>query len=501
MNSSLILRSLLLAALAFCTAPLRAAATPPQWPQFHGPAASGIAADDRPAPVEFGLTKQLLWQTPVPPGHSSPCVWGDRIFLTAHAKATRTLATLCLDRATGKILWQREVTPEKLEKVHRTSSPAVATPATDGKSVFVYFGSYGLVAYDFDGGVRWERKLPMPVIFLDFGSGTSPIVAGDRVIVDLQLGGESHVLAVRAADGETAWKAEKPSARGWASPVWWREGDDECVGVFNTGRFTAYDLKDGRERWFLSGLPNQVCATPIVTDGLIFLNGTGVYGESSDIIPPPPFAEALAKYDANSDGLISVEELPKTLLYVDRKNSAASGNQRLRDLLFRGKQAGSSMNKVEWEEAVSRLQSFASGSMMTSALLAVRPGGKGEVKESHVAWTQSKGVPEVPSALCYRDRLYTVKNGGVLTCRNPKSGKTLYEERVEAAGGYFASPIAAGGNVYLASDRGVITVCEAGDKFKVTGRADLQEPIISTPAILEAKLYVRTEKQVLAFGK
>jgi outer membrane protein assembly factor BamB len=97
--------------------------------------------------------------------------------------------------------------------------------------------------------------------------------------------------------------------------------------------------------------------------------------------------------------------------------------------------------------------------------------------------------------------LYTVKNGGVLTCRNPKSGETLYEERVEAAGGYFASPIAAGGNVYLASDRGVITVCEAGDKFKVTGRADLQEPIMATPAILEAKLYVRTEKQVLAFGK
>lgn len=471
------------------------------WPQFHGPQASGIAPDDQPGPVAFGPGTNQLWHTPVVSGHSSPCIWNDQIFLTGFDKESRTLQTLCVDRASGKIRWQREVKPDKLEKVHRISSPATATPATDGTSVFVYFGSRGLIAYDFEGAVRWEKKLPSPIIFLDFGSGTSPIVAGDRVIVDVQIGSDSHVLAVRASDGQTLWKAEKPAARGWSTPVSWREGDEECVGVFNTGRFTAYALKDGQERWWLSGLPNQVCATPVFGDGLLFLNGTGVYGESADILSPPSFAEALAKYDANQDGLIGADELPKTLLFVDRKNTAGSGNQRLRDMLFRGNKAGASMNKAEWDEATGRLKSFMSSAMMTSAILAVRCGGQGDVSSNRVAWTQAKGVPEVPSPLLYRNRLYTIKNGGVLTCRDAATGRILFEERLDAPGGYFASPIAAGGKIYASSDRGVITVCDAGDTLKGVAHLDLQEPIMATPAIVDGSIYVRTDKQLHAFGR
>ena len=469
-----------------------------QWPQFHGPSASGVASDDQSAPASFGPEKNQLWKVDLPPGHSSPCIWSNRVFLTGYRKENKTLETLCVDRVSGKVLWSQPLQPTKIEKVHRTSGPATATPATDGQLVFVYFGSYGLLAYDFEGHLRWEKKLPTPVILLDFGSGASPIVAGDKVIVDLQLGADSHVLAVRAADGETAWKAGKPNARGWSTPVFWKEDQMDCVGVLNAGRFTAYDLKNGSERWWFSNLPNQVCATPLIHEGLLYLNGTGVYGETANIIPPPTFAEALNKYDQNKDGLISSEELPKDLLYIDRKNSASAGNQRLRDMLFRGKKT---LDEKEWTLTVESLNSFANSSMMASAVMALKLGGNKDVKDSNLVWTQSKGVPEVPSLLLYRNRLYAVKNGGIVTCRNPRDGQALFEERLGAPGDYYSSPVATGGLIYAASDLGVITILKASDKFEVAGRVELGEPIQATPAIVEGKLYVRTEKHLFAFGK
>ena len=118
-----------------------------------------------------------------------------RPFLSLHLKENKTLETVCLNRSTGKVLWRRELKPEKIEKVHRISTPVSATPATDGKSVVVYCGSYGLLTYDFDGVLQWERKLPVPAVLGSFGSGTSPIVARDRVIVDVQIGARGSLSA------------------------------------------------------------------------------------------------------------------------------------------------------------------------------------------------------------------------------------------------------------------------------------------------------------------
>src|SRR5947209_8213152 len=132
----------------------------PRWPQFRGPNATGIAADAKPLPVEFGPDKNLKWKTPIPPGHSSPCVWGDCIFVTAFDKEANKLETIGLDRRDGRILWRKAAPAEKVEKVHATGSPAVATPATDGERVYVYFGSCGLFCYDFDGKEIWTKPLP-----------------------------------------------------------------------------------------------------------------------------------------------------------------------------------------------------------------------------------------------------------------------------------------------------------------------------------------------------
>jgi outer membrane protein assembly factor BamB len=165
------------------------------WPQFRGPNSSGLGAG-RP-PVHFGPDQNVLWKTAVGPGLSSPIVWDDRIFLTEFDQATKRLSTFGIDRRTGKILWRRTVAPEQIEKVHELSSPAGATPVTDGERVYVYFGSYGLVSYDMNGNLKWERRLPLPEN--PYGAASSPIVAGELLVLNHQ-GKDAYLLGVNRRD-------------------------------------------------------------------------------------------------------------------------------------------------------------------------------------------------------------------------------------------------------------------------------------------------------------
>ncbi len=174
------------------------------WPQFRGPNSSGLG-EGRP-PVHFGPDQNVLWKTAVGAGLSSPIVWEDRVFLTEVDQPNKQLSTLCIDRRTGKILWRRTVAPEQIEKVHELSSPAGATPATDGESVYVYFGSYGLVSYDLNGNLKWERRLPLPEN--PYGAVSSPIVAGELLVLNHQ-GKDAYLLGVNRRDGRTVWKTDR----------------------------------------------------------------------------------------------------------------------------------------------------------------------------------------------------------------------------------------------------------------------------------------------------
>jgi outer membrane protein assembly factor BamB len=213
------------------------------WPQFRGPNSSGIGAG-RP-PVQFGPGQRVRWKTAIGLGLSSPTVWEGRIFLTEFDKANRQLATLCIDRPTGKLLWRRTVAPSAIEKVHEVSSPAASTPATDGELVYVYFGSYGLLCYDLDGNLKWERRLPNPEN--PYGAVASPIVAGDFLVLNHQ-GKDSYLLAVNRRDGRTVWKTDRSQFRyGWSTPVHWRhDGVDEIAvlgGDFQPNqRLMVYNL-------------------------------------------------------------------------------------------------------------------------------------------------------------------------------------------------------------------------------------------------------------------
>src|SRR3989442_10479082 len=152
------------------------------WPQFRGPNSSGVGGGK--PPIHFGPGQNVQWKTAVGSGLSSPIIWAERIFLTEFDEASHALATVCIDRRTGKILWRRAVAVEKVEKVHQISSPAGPTPATDGERVYVYFGSYGLVCYDLDGNLKWERQLPLPLN--PYGAAASPIVAGELLVLNHQ---------------------------------------------------------------------------------------------------------------------------------------------------------------------------------------------------------------------------------------------------------------------------------------------------------------------------
>jgi outer membrane protein assembly factor BamB len=485
----------LIAAVASSVVPTFAAA---RWPQFRGPNGSGVAENEKP-PVQFGEEKSLLWKADMPKGYSSPVVWDDYIFLTAFDG--QKLEAICIKRSDGQVLWRKEAPTRTFEKVDKASSLATATPVTDGKMVFVYFGSFGLLAYDFEGNEKWQRPLPKPQIM--FGTGNSPLLAGDLLLVDVHVGSETHTLAVRSTDGQEVWKARRSTGtRSYATPVHWGEADKEYVGIAHEGQFTAYALKDGSKAWWVSGLGGEVCSTPICQKNRIILTSGGVMGGRSSMIVPPDFDTFLKEHDKNNDKLIQWEEIPPDLLFSNRQASDGAGNMTLRQTLgWVGIVKGAVIDREKWTQALAGFKGFAEMDMTRPNTMAIKLGGHEDVTQSHVLWQDSKGTPEVSSPLLYKDRIYLVKNGGSLVVRNVDSGKIVLEERLDAPGAYYASPVAADGRVYCCSDRGVVCVVKAGDQFEMLARNELGERIMASPAIVENKLYVRSDKTLWAFGE
>ena len=247
-------------------------------------------------------------------------------------------------------------------------------------------------------------------------------------------------------------------------------------------------------------MPNQTCATPLVAENVVYLQGSGVLGEKADFIRPPSFDKMIAQYDADKDGKLTTEEIPTTLLVADRHSVGGAGNMGLRQFLQFGSDGKSiTFDRAGWDKALAGFDEFLGGDFMTTRVMAVRLGGNGDVSKTSVLWSEGKGVPEVPSGLLVKGRLYMVKSGGVAVCRDAATGKGVYEERLGAPGGYYASPIAAGGRIYVASDAGMVTVFSPGDTLKVLARNNLGEPVMATPAAVDGHLYVRTASRLYAF--
>lgn len=485
-------RTLIVGIFLSMTLTMSHAAGQSSWSQFRGPNGSGIAPDEVPLPAALDTSKNMIWKRSVPHGHSSPCVCRDRIFLTGMSGTD--LETLCIDRKTGNILWQRPAWYEFVERVHRINSPATPTPCTDGQRVFVYIGSSGLMCYDLEGNEVWSRQMRTPPTL--YGTAASPILAGNVLVFLNDNQRESYLEAIDPETGKTVWRAEREGFKGsWSTPVHWRNnGVDELV-IYGIWWMKAYDLKDGSERWSLPGLTDEPCITPVIGEGLVFLTSYNMK-TNTEVIGLPEWSELIDTYDEDEDEELTLEEVRPNKSILSRFDADGEGDHPLWGF-FRYLDVDQSgrITEQEWQKMIAFLNSFE----QENALLAVRPSSKiGE--ETTVVWRHHTGIPECPSPLCYRGRVYMVKNGGMITCLDAKTGDLKYQGRLGSGGPYYASLVAGDGKIYAASARGVITVIEAGDTLQVKGRSTLGERIIATPAVLDGKLYVRTDRHLFAFG-
>ena len=443
------------------------------WPQFRGASGSGVALESD-VPLYFNQTSNVVWKISCASGHSSLCIWDRLIFYTGVEK--KQLLTFCLDRETGKELWRQPAPTLGLEKTTSLGSPACSTPATDGAIVVSYFGSYGLLCYNFKGDLLWSLPLPMPVT--QHGTGTSPILAGDNVILLCDQDVNSYLLAVDRKTGRIAWRKERPGfRRGFASPLYLKTPDQEAIIVAGTLKAVAYGVADGAEIWSMKGLPNEMCATPVAGNGLIFVGGwTSGVGD----VKMADFESQLKALDRNKDGMISREESDGVARYHFPYIDANKDEQ---------------ISREEWDSLAAIFNES------KSAFYAIKPGGKGDITQSHVVWSQTKGLPYVPSPLFYRGAIYLVKNGGLLTCLNAETGIPCYAEAKLGAGGdYYASPVAANGKILLTSRKGIVTEIKAGDKLEILAQNDMGDSILATPALVGNRIYIRTQNEILAIG-
>jgi outer membrane protein assembly factor BamB len=306
------------------------------WPRFRGPNGDG-ASDDKNIPVKW-TKDDILWKTPLPGiGHSSPIVWGDRLFLQTSSKDGKERQLLCLDVKNGAVLWAKSA-PGSMGKTHLRSSLASGTPATDGERVYVIFWdgkNLGLYAYDFKGELLWER--PLGAFVSQHGAGHSPIVWRDRVILADDQDGSSVLLAFDSKTGKEAWRAErKPFRACYSTPLIRETAKGPELLVASTAGVTSYDPASGKENWEFNwkfdGMALRTVASPVVAGNIILatsgdgngsrhavavkldgkgdVSGTNLVWENRKTLPyvPSPLARGEHVYTVNDKGTAACHE-------------------------------------------------------------------------------------------------------------------------------------------------------------------------------------------------
>ena len=446
------------------------------WLQFRGPNASGVSASTG-LPVEFGSAKNVVWRTPLPPGRSSPVVAGEHIFLTA--AEDEKLFTFSLERATGRIEWRREVPRPRQGKLHKMNGPASPTPVSDGKNVYAFFYDFGLVSFGPDGNERW--RVPLGPFNNPVGMTASPVLAGGTLVQVCDGETGSFIIAIDAATGKIKWRKERDTTRAFSTPVLYRPADGPVqVLVAGAYKLTAYAVETGDEVWHVRGLSWQVSPTPVLGKDTIYAAGWGGGSDPGQQEDLPPFAEMLQRLDKNHDGKLSKEELdPKLARSWDQIDLDDNGY----------------IEDREWEIYSARRQA-------QNGCAAFRLGGKGDMTAGNFLWRYTKSVPAAASPLLYENVLYLLKEGGIFTSLDPANGKVLKQGRLTGAPGvYLASPVAADGKIYTASEEGKVSVLKAGAAWEILKVNDLGEECFATPAIAGARIYLRTMSALYCFAE
>ena len=289
---------------------LAAAASPGEWARFRGPNGSGVA-EVTGLPVEFGPTRNVIWKADLPPGYSSPIVYGNRIFLTGIRDGR--LLCLAIDRTTGRVLWEREAPRDRREKLDQRNHPAAPSAAADGEHVYFFFADYGLLAYDVDGKELWRKPLgPFNNIY---GMGASPIVVDDVVVLNCDQSIGSFIAAFDKQTGRERWRTPRVEARsGHSTPVIYTpSGGRPQIVVPGSFLLSAYDPRDGKRLWWVGGLSFELKSTPVISGDTLYINGFGSpENQPGAMIAVMPTNEVFATRDVNKDGKLTADELPTT---------------------------------------------------------------------------------------------------------------------------------------------------------------------------------------------
>ena len=402
------------------------------WPEWRGPTHNGMASGD--APLNWSDSENIKWRVAIPGrGHSSPVVWGDKVFLTTAIPTAPTppeelrrpggpgpgpgpgrpprppggpegpggrpprggpgggppsrpqveheFVLLCLDRGTGRILWQRTAVKAVPHQGHRPGEGTFAneSPVTDGRHVIAYFGSRGIFCYDLSGNLVWKKELGVKFdIFHEYGEGTSPVLDGDVLLIKADHEGPSFLLALNKNTGEQIWRVARDERTSHSVPLVVTYQGRKQIITSATNRIRAYDYETGALIWECGGLGMNAIPAPVSADGVVYAM-TG---------------------------------------YQDPK------------------------------------------------LVAIRLGGKGDITGSDlVLWSTTRNNAYVPSPLLHENRLYVVRDGGFLSAYNASTGVPVYQSvRLPVGHTFKSSPVGVNGKIYLASEQDDVIVLKMGDK-------------------------------------
>lgn len=395
-----------------------ASASAGDWAEFRGPTGQGHAAASK-LPTEWSSSKNVAWKASIAGlGWSSPIVVGDRIYLTTAVptgdgeKKDQSLRTICLNAATGKSVWDKEIflqDGKTAKPIHSKNSHASPTPISDGKHLFVHFGAQGTACLTLDGAVVWQNREFQ--YEMRHGNGGSPILVDDMLVFSCDGLDKMFVVALDKSTGKVRWQTAREHKNGnkfsFGTPLLIEVNGEKQIVAPGTFHVAAYRPKDGSEIWRVDyGLGYSVIPRPVFGHGLIFLS---------------------SGYD-------------------------------------------------------------------TPVLMAIKPDGKGNVTETHVAWKTNKAAPHTPSPLLVGDQLYVVSDGGIATCFNAVSGEQVWQKRI--GGNFSASPLFADGKIYLQSEQGDGIVLQPGSEYVELAKNELEPRTFASYAVADGALLIRTESQL-----
>jgi len=414
------------------------------WPGFRGPGGLGISAyTNVPADWNGKTGDGILWKTRVPlPGHNSPVVWGDRVFLSGGDP--NELQVFCFDAVSGRLLWTGDVTraplksdEEPFEAVEYTGF-ASPTVVTDGRRVYAIFATGDIGCFDFNGKRIWTRSLGIPDSA--YGYASSLTMYRNLVLIQYDQGGpedeKSKLIALDGFSGQTVWETKRPVPNSWSSPIVLQIGDQFQLLTCGDPWIIAYDPAKGTELWRVKCL----------------------YGDiAPSLIYAKPVRDPTEKVSNGANGLVFAIE-------------------------------------------------------PYSKLVAVRPDGRGDVTETHIAWSLDEGAPDICSPVSNGELIFLLATEGLLTCYKVEDGTKLWEQDLRE--NFFASPSlvpapaspdasrgSGGDKLYLLTEKGVMLIIQAGPEYKELTRCELGEECHASPAFADGRIYIRGLENLYCIGK